>query len=123
MECLSRIQDNVVVEEREDKVFWAETKSGSFSIKSLYSTLKEGRVDPFPLSVVWNAWVPTKVSFVAWEATWERVLTLDQLQRRGCFLANRCSLCYVHEESIDHILLHCGKRLSWELLFSLFRVC
>ncbi|KAL6349617.1 hypothetical protein AAG906_035778 [Vitis piasezkii] len=73
MECfLSRIQDKVVVEERED----------------------EGKV-----------------------------LILDQLQRRGWSLANKCSLCYAHEESIDHILLHCGKVRLWELLFSLFRVC
>ena len=74
VECfLSRIQDKVVVEEREDKVFWAKTKSESFSIKSLYSTLEERRVDPnpFPTSVVWNAWVPPKVSFFfSWEATW-----------------------------------------------------
>ncbi|RVX01293.1 hypothetical protein CK203_031217 [Vitis vinifera] len=76
VECfLSRIQDNVVVEERED------------------------------------------------EATWGKVLTLDQLQRRGWSLANKCSLCYAHEESIDHMLLHCGKARLWEVLFSLFRVC
>ncbi|RVW30917.1 hypothetical protein CK203_097314 [Vitis vinifera] len=27
-------------------------------------------------------WVPTKVAFFAWEATWGKVLTLDRLQRR-----------------------------------------
>ncbi|RVX20118.1 Nuclear cap-binding protein subunit 1 [Vitis vinifera] len=37
-----------------------DAKSGSFSIKSLYSILEEERVDPFPTSVVWNAWVPPK---------------------------------------------------------------
>ena len=85
------------------------TKSGSFSVKSLYSILEGGRIEPFPTSVVWNAWVPPKVSFFAWEATWGKVLTLDQLQRRGWSLVHRCSLCYAHEESIDHILLRCGK--------------
>ena len=34
---LLRIQDRVVVEEREDEAFWASTESGSFSVKSLYS--------------------------------------------------------------------------------------
>ena len=71
VECfLSMIQDKVVVEEREDEVFWAVTKSGSFSVKSLLSILKEVRVSPFPTSIVWNAWVPPKVGFFAWEATW-----------------------------------------------------
>ena len=99
----------MVVEEREDVLFWADTESGSFSVKSLYFILEEVRVDPFPNRVVWNAWVPPKVSFFAWEAAWGKFLTLDQLQKRGWSLANRCSLCYVHEETIDHILLHCGK--------------
>ena len=35
----------------------------------------------------------------------------------------KCSVCYAHEESIDHILLHCEKtRVLWELLFSIFGV-
>ena len=71
VECfLSRIQNKVVVEEREDEVFWAVTKNGSFSVKSLISILEEVRVSAFPTSIVWNAWVPPKVGFFAWEATW-----------------------------------------------------
>ena len=120
---LARLQDKVVEEGKEDKVCWVETKSGTFSIKSLYASLETGRVVQFPSSVVWKAWVPPNVCFFAWEATWRKALTLDQLQRRGWSLANRCFLCLSHEEAIDHILLHCEKaKVLWELLFSLFRV-
>ena len=99
VECfLSMIQDKVVVEEREDEVFWAVTKSGSFSVKSLLSILKEVRVSPFPTSIVWNAWVPPKVGFFCLGGNLGKVLTLDQLQRRGCSLVNRSFLCYAHEE-------------------------
>ena len=44
----------------------------------------------------------------------EKNLTLDQFQRREWSLANHCFLCLSHEESIDHILLHCDKaRVLW----------
>ena len=52
--------------------------------------------------------MPTKASFLAWEASWGRVLTLDQLKRRGWLVTNRCFLCLMEEESVNHSLLHCG---------------
>ena len=62
-----------------------------------------------------------KVGFFAWEATWGKALTLDQIQRRGWSLANKCFFCYNEEESIDLIFVHCVKvRVIWQLLFALF---
>ena len=67
--------------------------------------------------------MPPKVAFFAWEAFGGKVLTLDQLQRRGHSLANRCFLCFSEVETVDHLLLHCAKtRVLWNLLFSLFGV-
>ena len=61
--------------------------------------------------------------FLAWEASWGKVLTLDQLKRRGWTLAHRCFFCLVEEESTNHILIHCTKtRVLWELVFVLFVV-
>ncbi|RVW76760.1 hypothetical protein CK203_050518 [Vitis vinifera] len=76
---------------------------------------------------LWKAirreWHIPKVSFFGWEATWGKALTLDQLQKRGWPLANKCYLFQMHEESIDHILLHCAKtRTLWALFFTLFGV-
>ena len=57
----------------------------------------------------------------AWEATWEKVLTLDRLQRRGWHLPNRCFLCGCEEENVNHILLHCTVvRALWEIVLALF---
>ena len=62
-----------------------------------------------------------KISFFAWEASWGKALTLDQIQKRGWALANRCYLCHLNEESIDHLLLHCVKTSAlWEMFFFLF---
>ncbi|KAJ9699595.1 hypothetical protein PVL29_008272 [Vitis rotundifolia] len=107
----------------EDKMQWKETKDGFFLVKSLYNALDSRRVDQFPNRIIWSSCVPTKVSFFTWEATWGKVLTLDQLKKRGRFLANRCFLCCEEEESVDHILIHCTRaRVLWELLFALFGV-
>ena len=52
-----------------------------------------------------------------------RILALDQAQRKGFLLANRCFLCHSEGETADHILLHCAKCwILWQLLFSLFGV-
>ena len=63
------------------------------------------------------------MSFFAWEASWGKVLTLDQIKKRGRALANRCFLCGKDEETIDHLLLHCPvARLLWDLLLAIFGV-
>ena len=53
----------------EDCLLWKETKDGIFSVKSLYSTLVSRRVVQFPINIIWNPCVPTKVCFFAWEAS------------------------------------------------------
>ena len=64
-----------------------------------------------------------KVGFFAWETIWGKALTLDKVQRRVWFLANKCFLYQNNEESIDHILVCCAKtRVLWLLLFVLFGV-
>ena len=72
----------------EDRVLWKETKDGIFSVKSLYSALVSRSVVQFPNSIIWSPCAPTKVGFFAWEASWGRVLTLDQLKKRGWTIYN-----------------------------------
>ncbi|RVX00840.1 putative ribonuclease H protein [Vitis vinifera] len=118
-----KIQAFRVQRENEDKMVWTTSRSGVFSVKSLYSTLEPGGSALFPYVGIWRACVPPKVAFFAWEASWGKILTLDQLQRRGYSLANRCFLCLAEAETVDHLLLHCVMtRALWNLLFSLFGV-
>ena len=78
-------------------MLWKETKDGKFSVKSLYSALKLKTAVPFMRSIIWSPYVPTKVGIFAREASWDKVLTLDQLKRRRWSIANKCFLCYVEE--------------------------
>ena len=61
-----------------------------------------------------------KVSFFAWEVSWGKVLTLDQLKKRGRPLANKCFLCEKEEETLNHFLVHCLQaRILWELILAI----
>ena len=48
-----------------------------------------------------------EVNFFTQEAVWKKkILTLDQLKRRGWSFPNGCYFYKVEEESVNHILLH-----------------
>uniref|UniRef100_A0A5B7AUB3 Reverse transcriptase zinc-binding domain-containing protein n=1 Tax=Davidia involucrata TaxID=16924 RepID=A0A5B7AUB3_DAVIN len=60
-------------------------------------------------------------AFFAWTTTWEAILTMENLPRRGFKLVGRCGMCKSERESVNHLLLHCTvARDAWSLLFSLF---
>ena len=87
----------------EDRVFWTASKCGVVSVKSLYSILELKGSSLFPWDSIWRVRVPPKVAFFTWETSWGKVLTLEQLQRRGFFLANKCFLYLSEVETMNHL--------------------
>ena len=108
---LLMIQPWRVVSNREDMLTLKGGNSGFYSVKLLYEALNRTSTEPrsFPALSVWNTLVPLKMSFFAWEASWGKVMTLDQLKKRGRPLANRCYLYEEEEETLNHLLVHCPK--------------
>ncbi|RVX09019.1 LINE-1 reverse transcriptase-like [Vitis vinifera] len=88
----------------EDAVIWKGEGHGRFRIRDAYKLLTGPNVITFPKKSIWVDKVPTKVAFFAWEASWEKVLTLDKLQRRGWQLPNRCFLCGCEEENTEFMV-------------------
>ncbi|KAJ9691474.1 hypothetical protein PVL29_013603 [Vitis rotundifolia] len=114
---------DIRVTPEEDSVLWKGGDSASFRIREAYNLLAAPNSLVFPGKNIWVDLVPTKVAFFAWEATWEKILTLDRLQMRGWQLPNCCFLCGCEEENVNHILLHCTvARTLWDIAFALFEV-
>ena len=51
---LGRLHGKKVCGDVEDMVFWTETKSRKFSVKSLYNALESGSPSLFPSDCIWN---------------------------------------------------------------------
>jgi hypothetical protein len=58
-----------------------------------------------------------------WTASLDKILTLDNLRKRGLIVVDLCCMCKRSGESINHLLLHCEvARTLWSVLFTLFGV-
>ena len=69
------IQRMRVLPRQDDILVFREAKDGRYSVKLLYRALDRLIVVLFPFCLIWNAGVPTRVSFFAWEASWSTALT------------------------------------------------
>ena len=58
------------------------SKNGLFYVKSLYKALEQRTPSSFPWKCICKTCVQPKISIFAWEATWGKILTCDQLQKR-----------------------------------------
>ena len=104
-----------------DVLNWKDSKNGCFPVRSLYRSFTKASSNPFPWSIILRSWASMRVSFFASEMSWNIILTIDQLKRRGWNMSTRCYLCKGEEEIINHPILFCKKAtMLWSLLFSLF---
>uniref|UniRef100_A0A2N9EHP5 Reverse transcriptase domain-containing protein n=1 Tax=Fagus sylvatica TaxID=28930 RepID=A0A2N9EHP5_FAGSY len=62
-------------------------------------------------------------SFFTWTAALGKILTAENLRRRGIVLGSWCCMCKASGESVEHLLLHCPyAKEMWDMVFALFGI-
>ena len=56
---------------------------------------------------IWKLKVPPRFKVFAWLLTYNKILTIDNLNRRGWSLVNRCIMCKAQSESVMHLFNEC----------------
>jgi hypothetical protein len=106
-----------------DKLNWVLNRSGLFDTRSYYLALQASTASDFPWKSIWRVKAPRRVIFFVWTAAWGRILTCDNLMRRGFVMVGWCCLCKSSGESVNHLLLHCRvAREVWNFILCAFGV-
>ncbi|CAL1362079.1 unnamed protein product [Linum trigynum] len=106
------------------RLAWCSNPDSSFSVRSMYRLLTDGRfhgVPNFPSESVWRKSIPSKINAFMWMVAHKRILTMDKIQQRGCSIANRCCMCCRDEESVDHLFTRC--EFGLEIWTEVRRMC
>uniref|UniRef100_A0A2N9HUF8 Reverse transcriptase zinc-binding domain-containing protein n=1 Tax=Fagus sylvatica TaxID=28930 RepID=A0A2N9HUF8_FAGSY len=67
----------------QDGSWWHLRKNGRFDIRSFYDALRDSPHVVFPWKSIWHTKAPRRVRFFVWSATWNKILTCDNLSKRG----------------------------------------
>ena len=65
----------------------------------------------------------SEVGSFLWSMAWEKILTIDNLVRRGMVMVNWwCVVCKNSDDNVDHLLLHyCSVAMDlWNSIFVAF---
>ena len=120
---LGLLQSNLPTRVVDDGLWWTLKTTGIFDVRSYYYSLRESPDIAFPWKCIWRTKAPRRACFFVWTAAWNKILTCDNLRKRGHNLPSWCCMCRCNRESVDHLLLHCPAAGGlWSWIFQTFGV-
>ncbi|KAG9441971.1 hypothetical protein H6P81_017825 [Aristolochia fimbriata] len=98
----------------EDELVWSLSPNGSYTVASAYTHLLGNPSGSSQAKLAWKMEAPPKVKMFIWSVAHNRILTRENLVRRGIPLPSLlCPLCEDKQESVDHLLLQCT--MAWHI--------
>jgi hypothetical protein len=99
-----------------DHFKWSLTKSGLFTVHSMYQHLIDSRT-PFLHKRIWKIRIPLKIKIFLWFLQRGVVLTKDNLAKKNWKGSQQCICCNMNE-SIQHLFIDCPlTQMIWRIIF------
>lgn len=86
-------------------MIWENNLSGVYSVASGYITLWNLNGKP-SWAKAWLPYLTPKINIFFWLLLQNKILTIDNLAKRGHFILNRCILCRIQMEMVNHLFIH-----------------
>jgi hypothetical protein len=103
---LLSVAETLDLKEGNDSLVWCYQNSGVYSMQSLYAIIYYRGVSPVYVPAVWNIVVPPKIHLFLWLLAYNKLATVDNLNKRGMSKPLQCRFC-MEEESITHLFFGC----------------
>ena len=111
----------VQLSHQSDQLCWKLTRSGEFTVKSMYLDVINSSAIPSS-KYVWKVKVPLKIKVFMWFVHKQVILIKDNLVKRNWTGSTRCSFCD-HDETIKHLFFECPLvRILWRTVQIAFNI-
>ena len=108
--------NSMALSSKRDELIWGDNSNGNYSVASGYMDLSNLKDKP-PWSRAWLPSLIPKINIFYWLALQNKILTQDNLIKRGQILPNRCILYKNQLEMGNHLFIHYSySREVWDFL-------
>jgi hypothetical protein len=119
--CKALVSSGIHLQPTEDMLLWTGgDHSGMLTVKNVYTALSKKL---WPLQIVgwrkhlWSWDLPYKIKLFTWLVVENKLLTWENLQKRGWIGPSICPLCLLEEETGLHLFVHCSFAQNlWQLI-------
>ena len=120
LHLVRRLMD-VQLAHQPDQLCWKLTRSGEFTVKSMYIDVINSSVIPSSIHVR-KVKVPLKIKVFMWFVHKQVILTKDNLIKRNWTGSTKCSFCD-RDENIKHLFFDCPlARVLWRSVQIAFNI-
>ena len=99
--------DTLELNTKVDDILWTPSTDNSYSVKTCYVLINDGGIRSQYRKHFWKCYAPLKIKILAWQVTHDKILSRENLVKKGWIGPSNCGFCDCALESTKHIFLHC----------------